>query len=457
MAIPPLPPPPGRAGRHALGVTMVVGVAVLWVGSSELIQYIFGDTPSGADAGPFHRPLFVTYYSTALFVIYLGGFLVLPSWRALASGRGGGADADYTALQMVAVGGGAAAAAASAASAEGSGSGSGSGGSGEAPFLPPAAPVAGGPVGPALSVGAVFRACLVLAPVWFASNLTFNAGLLLTSVASSSTISTLSALFTLAIGAATGDETFSVVKLGASLIATAGVALLTSADRHGGGGAGEGVAAAAAGTVRAALDAVASSSPLPPPPGGGGATALSSGGEAAAAAAAAAAAGMGGDGARSAAGDLVCVVSAAIYGAYTILLQRKAGGTTPDGRERVSMAMLLGFVGLLNAVGGIPALFLADAAGWEPLHPAPSARVWGLLTLNALAGSVLSDYLWARSVVLTSPLVATLALSLTVPLSAVADVVLRGSAFDAAHLGGMALVLAGFVGVNVAELWEVGG
>lgn len=106
MAIPPLPPPPGRAGRHALGVTMVVGVAVLWVGSSELIQYIFGDTPSGADAGPFHRPLFVTYYSTALFVIYLGGFLVLPSWRALASGRGGGADADYTALQMVAVGGG---------------------------------------------------------------------------------------------------------------------------------------------------------------------------------------------------------------------------------------------------------------------------------------------------------------------------------------------------------------
>ncbi|GAB0494554.1 hypothetical protein MMPV_005848 [Pyropia vietnamensis] len=444
---------------------MVVGVAVLWVGSSELIQYIFGATPSGAESGPFHRPLFVTYYSTALFVLYLGGFLVLPSWRALASWRGGEVgDADYTALQMVAVGEGAAApsAAAIAASAGDSGTGSTNGGSGETASLPSSAPTApaGGPVGPALSVGAVFRACLILAPVWFASNLTFNAGLLLTSVASSSTISTLSALFTLAIGAVTGDETFSMVKLVASLIATVGVALLTSADQKGGRGA-EGVAVAATGTARAALAAVLSSplraTPVAASGFDGSVRALRIGGEAAAeAATAAAAVADSSAGARSAVGDLVCILSAAIYGAYTILLQRKAGGTTPDGRERVSMAMLLGFVGLLNGIGGIPTLFLADAAGWEPLHPSPSGRVWALLTLNALAGSVLSDYLWARSVVLTTPLVATLALSLTVPLSAVADVVLRGRSFDAAHLGGMALVLAGFVGVNVAELCQGG-
>lgn len=113
--------------------------------------------------------------------------------------------------------------------------------------------------------------------------------------------------------------------------------------------------------------------------------------------------------------------------------------------------------GLLNAIGGIPAVFLADAAGWEPVYPSPSRRVWVLLTVKALAGSVLSDYFWARSVVLTSPLVATLALSLTVPLSAVADVALRGLSFDAAHLGGMALVLAGFVDVDVAGLCEAGG
>ena len=39
------------------------------------------------------------------------------------------------------------------------------------------------------------------------------------------------------------------------------------------------------------------------------------------------------------------------------------------------------------------------------------------LSVNAFIGTFISDYCWARSVVLNGPLITTLALSLTIPLS----------------------------------------
>ncbi len=60
--------------QHALGVTLSITVAFIWVSSSELIQYILG--PSN-----FNRPFFLTFLTTSLFGVLLVGFL-RPSWRA---------------------------------------------------------------------------------------------------------------------------------------------------------------------------------------------------------------------------------------------------------------------------------------------------------------------------------------------------------------------------------------
>jgi solute carrier family 35 protein F5 len=43
--------------------------------------------------------------------------------------------------------------------------------------------------------------------------------------------------------------------------------------------------------------------------------------------------------------------------------------------------------------------------------------VFGFVMLNALFDDVIADYLWARSVLLTSPTVATVGLSMTIPMA----------------------------------------
>ena len=81
------------------------------------------------------------------------------------------------------------------------------------------------------------------------------------------------------------------------------------------------------------------------------------------------------------------------------------------------------------------------------------------LTLTALAfcfisgffDDVISDYLWGRSVLLTSPTVATVGLTLTIPMAIVVDLLLgnMSSVSSPLPLVGAGLVVAGFVVVNV--------
>jgi hypothetical protein len=61
--------------QHAAGLACLAAVVVIWVTSSEVIQYIF-------DNIDFSKPFFLTFYSTSLFSLYLFGFLLFPSWRA---------------------------------------------------------------------------------------------------------------------------------------------------------------------------------------------------------------------------------------------------------------------------------------------------------------------------------------------------------------------------------------
>ena len=73
--------------------------------------------------------------------------------------------------------------------------------------------------------------------------------------------------------------------------------------------------------------------------------------------------------------------------------------------------------------------------------------------IKGLADNVLSDYLWARAVLLTSPTIASVGLSMQIPMAAGAEVALgrarwtRSGASAGMMLGGCALVVSGFLGV----------
>jgi solute carrier family 35 protein F5 len=144
-------------------------------------------------------------------------------------------------------------------------------------------------------------------------------------------------------------------------------------------------------------------------------------------------------------GDIVCLVSAMAYAVYVNVLQRGIGDDS-----RVSMAMFFGFVGLWNLLLMWPFFFILHWTGLETFALPPSA-VLGYLFLNGFIGTVLSDWLWLQSMLLTSPLVSTLGLSLTIPFALFFDLFIEHTKFQIAYLAGSALTLAGFIVTTLAE------
>ncbi|KAI0563176.1 EamA-like transporter [Gracilaria domingensis] len=144
---------------------------------------------------------------------------------------------------------------------------------------------------------------------------------------------------------------------------------------------------------------------------------------------------------RSLAGDLISIGSSFVYALYTILLDRHTE------RATFSMSMMLGFLGLVTLTCFWPGLFLCSLLGWESFQ-FPKGKVLAMLLLNGLIGTVLSDFLWAKSVELAGPMIGTLSLSLAVPLSVIADYYLQQKKFALIYLLGILLVLMGFLLMN---------
>ncbi|GET86037.1 hypothetical protein, conserved [Leishmania tarentolae] len=142
-------------------------------------------------------------------------------------------------------------------------------------------------------------------------------------------------------------------------------------------------------------------------------------------------------------GNIVALLSAFFYAAYTSVLKAHM----PDD-ERFSMGMVFGAVGVLNFAFLWPGLVLLSVTGAEKFVWPSWQQLWPLL-MNSLIGTNLSDVLWARSVVLTSPVVATLGLSLTTPLAMVVDAIFKNAHFSGAYVAGAVLVMMGFLLANL--------
>ena len=120
--------------------------------------------------------------------------------------------------------------------------------------------------------------------------------------------------------------------------------------------------------------------------------------------------------AETSAGDLLAVMSAAASGIYVVLLR----AVVPD-EDEVHMPSLFGMIGLASAVVSAPLFPLLHLWGVETFELPPSRAAWVSVGLNALLSTALPDMLLAQAVVMTSPLLATLGLSLMIPLSVLAD------------------------------------
>lgn len=120
------------------------------------------------------------------------------------------------------------------------------------------------------------------------------------------------------------------------------------------------------------------------------------------------------------------------------------------------MLLFFGYVGVINLVGIAPVILLAQLVGWIDL----GALGWhaiGLTVVKGLFDNVLSDYLWARAVLLVGPTLATVGLSVQVPMTVGVEVLFthpaylkRAGSAVLVLLGGVC-VLVGFLGINLAS------
>eukprot|EP01032_Pedospumella_encystans_P012804 gene12804-14785_t len=236
----------------------------------------------------------------------------------------------------------------------------------------------------------VLKIAAIICPFWFLSNCLYNYSLFLTSVSSSTIISNMAGAFTLAFSYYAGLEGITYGKVLGIIACFLGAVCVGLNDTGDGNGQMQTVT-----------------------------------------------------------GDIVAFFGAVGYGLYTTIIRYKI----PDD-EGISMQLLLGYIGLLNAVVLAPVLPILYVLNLDDLTNLTYIVV-GFIILNGLCNSVLSDYLWARAVVLTSPTVATIGVAITIPLAMVSDLLIHGTMPTILSGFGAFLVVLGFVLVNITADMEL--
>ncbi|CAL9219943.1 unnamed protein product [Arabidopsis halleri] len=235
----------------------------------------------------------------------------------------------------------------------------------------------------------VAKVSLVICPFWFLAQLTFNVSLKYTTVTSNTILSSASSLFTFLVSLIFLGEKFTWLKLFSVLLCMSGTIIVSMGDSE------------------SNSNAVAKNPLL---------------------------------------GDILSLVSAALYAVYITLIRKKL----PDDDERngrVSMAQFLGFLGLFNFFIFLPPALILNFTKRERFNTL-TLKQFGLVVGKGLLDNVLSDYLWAKAVLLTTTTVATAGLTIQVPLAAIVDS-LSGNKPSFTDYIGAAAVMVGFAGINI--------
>lgn len=249
-----------------------------------------------------------------------------------------------------------------------------------------------------LGLRATAKLSLQFCMLWFLANYFAMACLQYTTVGSTTILTSTSGVWTLIFGALIGVEKFTVRKLAGVVASLVGIILISRVDL--------------------------SASDAPPAEDGSGSRFPNK------------------SSAEIALGDAMAGFSAVMYGVYTIVLKKQVGD-----ESRVNMTLFFGLVGLINMFLLWPGFIIMHFTGLEQFAFPDTGKIWAIILVNSLS-SLLSDICWAYAMLLTTPLVVTVGLSLTIPLSLVGQIFLQGVTSSALYWAGAAIVFLSFLVVN---------
>ncbi|KAI5357138.1 putative EamA domain-containing protein [Septoria linicola] len=249
-----------------------------------------------------------------------------------------------------------------------------------------------------LTLPEIAKLSLEFCLLWFLANYFVAACLQYTTVASSTILTSTSSVFTLLFGAIFKVERFTVRKLLGVLASLAGIILISSLDLSGRTNDDEHRGDFPEKTLR-----------------------------------------------EIAIGDFLAFLSAVMYGLYAVFMKKRIGD-----ESRVNMPVFFGFVGLINVLLLWPGLFIFHWTNIETFELPPDWRVTLVIILNSV-GSLVSDMAWAYAVLLTSPIVVTVGLSMTIPLSLIGQMVLDNQTAGPWYWLGASIVVLSFLFVNHEE------
>ncbi|KAL1855462.1 hypothetical protein Plec18167_007116 [Paecilomyces lecythidis] len=141
-------------------------------------------------------------------------------------------------------------------------------------------------------------------------------------------------------------------------------------------------------------------------------------------------------------GDAMAAFSAIVYGIYTIVMKKQVGD-----ESRVNMQLFFGLVGLFNTFLLWPGFIILHFTEIEQFAFPDTNRVWMIILVNSVT-SLVSDICWAYAMLLTTPLVVTVGLSLTIPLSLVGQIILQDQYASPLYWVGAVIVFLSFLLVN---------
>lgn len=145
-------------------------------------------------------------------------------------------------------------------------------------------------------------------------------------------------------------------------------------------------------------------------------------------------------------GALFAQMSALAYAVYLF-----AFGHFEEKYGKLDINLMFGAIGVIALVLGTPTLNLLDRFGVEPLHPLPNATQFSSILFSALIGTIVADYLWLLAAGMCDSLTTCLSMTVSIPLSFLADTVIRSKAPTLAQVIASIPILVAFVGAAYAQ------